>query len=455
MSKNPSGDPVLAAARDLKAQMQEGVVLPGDAAYEEARKVWNGAVDHRPAMIAFCRSVQNVQAAVRAARTHGLPLSVRGCGHDAFGRSVGTGALVIDISAMAQVEVDAADRVATVGGGTTAGAVAAAADAHGLLAVTGWHGVPGMAGLALGGGYGPLIASHGLALDNLVGAELVLADGRVVTADATHNPDLFWALRGGGGNFGVVTSLRLRLHPKCPMLGGAILFPWTDAERVLGGSAGIVASAGDSLTMLTGIFPLPDGSPGIMLAPAWTGEPDPGRTVMARLQQLGSPIHAQIGPMTYPDLLRSFDSQVVGGRHVALQSRCLPELTPRAISALIEAGGHRSSSMSAIVLQQFRGAAARIPADATAFGLRRDHVLVEIIAAWDAGAKDGGLHRQWARTLSDVLAVGALPGGYPNTLGPDDHDRIAHAYGGNAARLLQVKRSFDPDGVFSATPLPA
>ena len=195
---------------DLRAQMPGRVTARGDESYESARKVWNGAVDHYPAAIAFCENVDNVQAAVRTARAHDMPVSVRGRGHDFAGRSVRPDALVIDLSLMNHVHIEG--QIATVAGGAPAGKVIAAAAERNLMAVTGWHGLPGMIGAATVGGYGPLIASHGLALDHLVGAELVLADGQRITVDQEQNPDLLWALKGGGGNFGVVTSVKVRLH---------------------------------------------------------------------------------------------------------------------------------------------------------------------------------------------------------------------------------------------------
>jgi FAD/FMN-containing dehydrogenase len=281
---------------------------------------------------------------------------------------------------------------------------------------------------------------------------LVLADGRRVTTNADNNPDLLWALQGGGGNFGVVTSMKFRLHPHRQVVGGMILFPWSDADRVLTGYPDKAASAGNDLTVLAGIFCLPDGNPTLFLAPAWTGEPAQGEAIMASLQALGTPIHTQIGTMSYQGLIHSFDTRVVNGRHYALQTRWVPALTSKVISAIIESGSNLSSPFSTIILQHFRGAAAQIPLEATAFGLRREHFLVEIIAAWDGG--DGTNHRSWARDLSNALAPVSLPGGYPSMLGPDDRDQIALAYGSNLARLRDAKQRFDPHGLFSATPLP-
>ncbi len=441
------------AMRDLESQMRGRVIARGDEDYEKARKVWNGAVDHYPVAIAFCESAEDVQAAVRTARSHNMPVSVRSVGHDVAGRSVRPDALVIDLSRMNQVQI--ADQIATIAGGATAAKVIAAATANNRMVVTGWNGLPGMTGLTTVGGYGPLIASHGLALDSLAGAELVLADGQRLTVDHDKNPDLFWALQGGGGNFGVVTSMKVRLHPARQVLGGMILFPWGEAETVLGRYAKAIGSASNNLSVAIGIISLPDGGPALFLSPAWTGETSEGETAMEVLKGCGKPMHAQIASMSYQELIQSFDARVANDRHYAVETRWIPALDPEAISALLAGGASRTSPFSTIILQHFRGQATQVAPDSTAFGLRREHVLVEIIASWDPTAGDNGsAHKRWARDLCQALAPMSLPGGYPNLLAPHAQDQIAHAYGNNLARLQAVKRRFDPDGFFSATPLP-
>jgi FAD/FMN-containing dehydrogenase len=446
--------PRLAAARDLRSMMQGRVVALGDDGYAETRQIWNGAVDHRPALFALCETPVDVQAAMRVARTHSLPLSVRGGGHDWAGRALCHDGLVVDLSAMRRVGVDPKTRIATVTGGATAADLIAAAAPHRLVAVTGMVGAVGMAGLTLGGGYGPLLGRFGLALDNLLGAELVLADGRRVSADETENPDLYWALRGGGGNFGVVTSLKIRLHELHSLLAGLILFPWPEAPSVLRRYAEAMVMAPDELTVSAGVLSSPGGDPVLFLAPAWSGAPEQGEHVMATLQQLGTPLWVHLGAMSSIELLGMFDNRVVNGRCYALQTRWLPALMPETIAAIVTAGSARTSPHSAIVLHHFHGAATRVPLRATAFGIRREHFLLEVIAAWEPGAEsERGIHRRWAQKLSQALAPSALPGGYANLLGPGEHDQIARAYS-NIGRLQEVKRRFDPDRVFaSALPL--
>ena len=361
-------------------------------------------------------------------------------------RSLRHNGLVIDLSAMRTVEIDPEARIATVAGGATASDVVAAASRHGLVAVTGSCGMVGMTGLTLGGGYGQLSPRHGLALDNLLGADVVLGDGRSITTDAVEHPDLFWALRGGGGNFGVVTSLRIRLHPITEVLAGLILFPWEQAQSVLDRYTALVASVPDELGVLAGILSATDGSPVVFLAPLWSGDFTIGTPLIAEIQQFGTPIRAQVGPMTYGETLGMFNAQIVNGRNAGL--------TPAVIAELIVAGGARTSPLSMIVLHHCRGAATRVAPMATSFGLRREHFMLEIIAAWEPCFHDnGGTHRQWTHKLWQAMASAALPGGYANILGPGDRGQIRLAHGPNIGRLRTVKQHYDPDKVFSAIPL--
>jgi hypothetical protein len=250
--------------------------------------------------------------------------------------------------------------------------------------------------------------------------------------------------------------MRVQLHPIRQVLAGLMLFPWSQAESVLRGYAESIADAPDELSVSTGVLPGADGSPLAFLAPMWSGDGEQGEELIAKLRQAGTPVVDKVEPITYLDWLNMFAATAPVGRHYAAKNRSLAQLTPEAISTLVSSGQRRSSSFSGIIVHDFRGAATRVPLAATAFGLRTEHFMVEIIAAWEPTAEDDGeKHRGWARTLSENLAPHALPGGYPNMLGPDDHEQIAHAYGSNAARLQQLKRLFDPDGIFaSAVSLP-
>jgi FAD/FMN-containing dehydrogenase len=442
---------------ELQAAMSGRVALPGRELYDEGCRVWNGAVQRRPAIVAFCEQAEDVQAAVRAARRHGLPLSARGGGHDWAGRALRDGGLVINLTRMRDVAVDPQARVATIAGGALARDVAAAAGAHGLVAALGNCGTVGMAGLTLGGGYGPLCGSCGLAADNLLGAEVVLADGRRVVTGPDAEPDLFWALRGGGGNFGVVTSMRVRLHAARHMLVGTIIYNWNEAGAVLRRYAAFAAKAPDELGVAVGMMSGPDGESVIMLVALWNGDQRQGERVMEDVQAFGTPQSAHVGPATYADMLAQFDAWVEAahGCHWETRTRSLPALTEEAADAIIAGMAHTASPHCSVFWHHFHGAATRRAPDGAAFGVRLEHLMVEIIAAWKPDGDDGAAHRRWAQDLWQNLAPFALPGGYANLLGPDDREQAAGAYGGNAARLRAVKRRFDPDGVFaSAIPLP-
>jgi FAD/FMN-containing dehydrogenase len=437
---------------DLTAQLPADRVLSGQS-YEKARQIWNGAVSRLPAVIVQPESVDEVASVVRCARDHDLPLSVRGGGHDWAGRSLRDGAVVIDLSRMRGVVVDPEARTATLQGGATAGDVIAAARSHGLAAVTGTTGDVGMAGLTLGGGYGPLNGRFGLALDNLLGAELVAADGRRLIATAHSEPELYWALRGGGGNFGVVTSLRVQLHPVTEVLAGLIFFPLAQAADVWMRLNTTLAHCPDELSVQTGILTGPDDRPALFLSPVFSGDLSHGVSVIDELRGLGTSLSSQVASMSYSDMLALFDAQVVTGRHYAMRTRTISGYTADAVAALVDAGYRLSSPLSAVAIHHFHGAPTRVALEATAFGIRREHYVVEILAAWNP-REDGARHRAWADSVAGDLAAYALPGGYANLLGPLDHEQIAHAYGPNAVRLRAAKKLYDPEGVFSAIPLP-
>jgi len=444
-------------ADELQAGISGRVALPGDELYDDGCRAWNGAVRRHPAIVAFCEQPEDVQAAVRAARRHGLPLSVRGGGHDWAGRALRDDGLVIDLTGMRDVVVDPQARVATVAGGARVRDVAAAAGAHGLVAALGNCGTVGMAGLTLGGGYGPLSGTCGLAADNLLGADIVLADGRRVTTGPDAAPDLYWALRGGGGNFGVVTSLRVRLHPARDMLAGSVVYKWNEAGEVLRRYAAFAATAPDELGVPVGVMSGPDGEPVIMVVPLWNGERCQGERIMEEVRAFGTPQSAQVGPATYTDMLSQFDAWVeaADGCHWELRTRWLPALTVGAADAIVAAKARAGSPYCSVFWHHFHGAATRMAPDGAAFGLRHEHLMVEIVAGWKPDEDDGEAHRRWAQDLWQSLAPFALPGGYANLLGPDDREQAAGAYGGNAARLRVLKRRFDPDWVFaSAIPLP-
>ena len=426
--------------------------LPRSEGYVRGTRLWNGAIVKTPAAVARPQSLAEVQSLVRHARADRLAVSVRGGGHDWAGRALNHGGLVIDMSAMRGVRVDASRREALVEGGATTDDVVCAAEEYGLTAATGVVGDVGMVGFTLAGGYGPLNGVAGLGLDNLLEAQVVLADGTAVTATEDSLPELFWALRGGGANFGVVTSVRIRLHPLPTVVAGVMMYPLDQAGDVLTGFAATVPTMPDQLTVQTGMMTAPDGTPVVIVAPTWAGDAAESVPWIDRLKRLGSPIAAEVDLMPRSVQIHLVDEIVPPGRHYEMRTCNVTALTPDVIAALVAAGAARTSHASAIYLHHFHGAAARIAATDTAFATRAPHIMVEILAAWDSG--DPAPHVDWARALYDDLAVHALPGGYPNLIGPGQSDQADHAYGPNVQRLLTAKATWDGAGVFSATPLP-
>jgi FAD/FMN-containing dehydrogenase len=330
-------------------------------------------------------------------------------------------------------------------------------DPLGLAAVTGSVGAVGMAGLTLGGGYGPLIGRFGLALDNLLAAEVVLADGRIVVADDANEAELFWALRGGGGNFGVVTAMRHRLHELASVRSGVLVYPFCEARAVLDRCAAIAASAPRELTVQIGCVAGPNGPPLVLIVPTWCGLAAAGETRTEPFLRLGTLLSGALATTSYQTALSAFDAYLVDGQRTFMETSWLPAVDSDSTDAFIGAMAAAVSPGSAIFTHEFKCAATKVTAESTAFGLRREHVLVEILAAFadPAGEAAEERHRQWARAARQALAGKALPGGYPNLLVADHAERVANSYGPNAQRLMATKRHYDPGNVFcSAIPLP-
>ncbi|MFF8092535.1 FAD-binding oxidoreductase [Streptomyces sp. NPDC016675] len=461
-----AGDAVSTALlAELRSRIPADRVLTNGPEYIRAVALFNAAVDVRPSAVVRCATTADVQAGVRASRNHGVPLSVRGGGHDFWGRAFRPGGLVLDLTHMREVQVDITHRVATVGGGALSSDVVSAAERVGLTAVTGTAGAVGMVGLTLGGGYGPLIGQFGLAADNLLGAEVVLADGSRVNTDAENHPDLFWALRGGGGNFGVVTSARIRLHPVPTTVSGTILYPITQSARVLADLGGMLQDCPDELTVDVGFLPGPDGEPTVYVAPTWSGNLEVGNAEngpVRALAGLGTPVLAEVGPVARSATLAATDAMFPPGRKGAIRTRTVQSVSGSIATVLDGAAQEFTSPFSAIVWHQFHGAATRPPLGSTAFGRREPHLMIELISMWEggdgtdnAGSGDGrSPHLRWLEELHAALGPFSLPGGYVNFLGPETPEQIADSYGPNTERLLAVKSAVDPDFVFAATPLP-
>jgi FAD/FMN-containing dehydrogenase len=452
----PMPDQIERTLRTLAGQLPGRVFKPGQDGYTAGTSIWAKPVGPLPRAVIHCVTSEDAQSAIRTARDCALPLSVRGGGHGWAGRAL-CGGIVIDLSGMNGGHVDADRRCVIISGGARAADLTAVTDPLHLAAATGTCSAVGMAGLTLGGGYGPLIGRFGLALDNLLAAQVVLADGRVVIADESNEPELFWALRGGGGNFGVVTAMRYRVRDLPSVRTGVLVYSFAEARAVLRHCADIAASSPEDLTVELGLVVGPDGEPVVMVHPTWCGLLADAEARMAPFLKLGTLLAGSLEAMSYGASLTLYDPYVVNGQRVFMDTCWLPALDSAGIDVFVEPMATAASPGCAVFTHEFKGAASRVPAEATAFGLRRDHVLVEILASYvDRSVKEEEQrHRRWAQATRQAFARIALPGGYPNFLTGDDPDRVEKSYGPNAGRLIAVKRHYDPDNIFnSANPLP-
>jgi FAD/FMN-containing dehydrogenase len=449
-------DQIERTLRSLDGQLPGRVFRPGEDGYAAATAIWAKPVGPLPRAVVHCATTDDVRLSIAIARDCGLPLSVRGGGHGWAGRALCAG-IVIDLSGMNGVSVAADHRSATISGGARAADVAAVTDPLHVAAVTGTCSTVGMAGLTLGGGYGPLIGRFGLALDNLLAAQVVLADGRAVVASRNNEEELFWALRGGGGNFGVVTAMRYRLHRLPGVRTGLLVYPFSEAKAVLRRCADIAASSPEDLTVEFACAGGPDGKPIVLVHPTWCGLPADSEARVAPFLRLGTLLAGNLEAMSYGTSLTLYDPYIVNGQRVFMETCWLPAFDSAAIDVFVEATETAASAGCAVFTHEFKGAASHVPVEATAFGLRCDHMVVEILATFvdRSDKEEEQRHRQWARATRQAFAPMALPGGYPNFLVGDDAERVEQSYGPNAGRLIAAKRHYDPDNIFNSTiPLP-
>jgi FAD/FMN-containing dehydrogenase len=436
----------------LLAELRGRLLLPGEPGYDSARTSWNAMIDRRPALIVRAAGVADVIAAVRFAAAHDLLLAVRGGGHNVAGNAVCEGGLMLDLSAMRGVRVDPAARTARAEGGATWGDLDAEAQAFGLATTGGVISSTGIAGLTLGGGIGWLMGSYGLACDNLLSLDLVTAAGELITAGADRHPELFWGLRGGGGNFGVVTSFEFRLHPVGPQLyGGLLLYPATGATAVLAGMRDFVAGAPDELGRLIGLVTAPDGTPAVMLVLVYNGPPDAGARVVEPLRALGPPLVDTRGVMSYRQVQTMLDAGSPPGRRNYWKSSFLDALPDGAIDALVACFRERPAPGAQIILECMGGAVARVGSDDTAFGHRTSAFNFLAAAGWTDPAGDEA-HLAWVRATWRAMQPFAAEGVYVNYLGAEAEEggaRVRAAYGpGKYDRLVALKTGYDPHNLF-------
>ena len=441
----------------LAAQISGGVLTAADAAYDEARKVWNATIDRRPAAIARCLVATDVQTAVRFAAAHRMLLSVRGGGHHIAGNAVAEGGIMVDLSAMRAINVDPVRRTARVGAGALLADVDRATQAHGLAVPLGINSTTGVAGLTLGGGFGWLTRRYGMTVDNLVGATVVTADGRVELVSETSQPDLFWALRGGGGNFAIVTSFEFQLHRVGPELhAGLVVYPFAQARQVLRAWRDFTADSPDELSVwsvLRKAPPLPflpaaaHGTDVVIFALVHSGSVEAGQRAAAPVLGFGDPIASALGPTPYAGFQSAFDPLLTPGQRNYWKSNNFSAMSDAAIEVVIASAAQSPDPQCEIFLAQLGGAMARVEPDATAYVARDARYVMNVHGRWSDPADDEKV-RSWARRVFSAAAVHATGSGYVNFLTEDEGERVAASYGVNHARLQALKRRYDPDNLF-------
>ena len=442
---------IASAVAELRHTFSGQLLKPTDADYDEARRVHNGLIDKHPAVIARCRSAADVASAVSLIQRLGLEAAVRGGGHNVAGRATIDGGLMIDVSPMKGVFVDSERRIARVQGGVTWAELNRETQLHGLAVTGGVVSSTGVAGLTLGGGLGWLMSKHGLALDNLLSVELVTAAGEQILTSTNEKPDLFWAVRGGGGNFGVATSFEFQLHPIGPTVtGGLIAHQIQSARDILGLFRDSTVSLPDEQTIVGGLIHAPDGS-GTKLAAMVTchcGTLGAGEKAMQPLKQFGSPAMDALGPMPYCDLNAMLDAAYPKGALNYWKSCFLSSLSDDAIDTMIACFARCPTPMGQIILEHVHGAVSRVAVEDTAFPHRSTGYNFLLISEWiDPAISDRCI--AWARETYAAMAPFAAPGRYVNYLGDDEaDDPIAAAYGPNYRRLQRIKSKYDPKNFF-------
>ncbi|GAB0108102.1 FAD-binding oxidoreductase [Nocardia sp. JMUB6875] len=435
------------------------LILPGDADYHEARRVWNGAIDRFPAFIARCSSAEDVAAAVRFGVRHDLAIAVRGGGHSFPGLSVCEGGLVIDLSPMRSIEIDPEARLAQVGPGVLWAQLDSAAEAHGLAVPGGEVSHTGVAGLTLGGGVGWLSRQYGLTCDNLIAAQLVTATGDIIEVTEDAHPDLLWGLRGGGGNFGIVTRFTLRLNPiPIPLYAGMALYPLASAEAALKSFLDLARTAPDALGLNAALITAPPapfipprlhGTPMLAVAACHTGAHAEAEALIRPLRTAGDLVFDGFGPMSYTVLQTLVDDSAPAGFPVYARAEWLGPLDDLFIERLVESAWRMTSPMSQVLLRITGGAIARVPAADTAFGFRHATAMLTVASMWPDRTASDSAHRDWTQETWQAMQPWSAGGGYVNHLQDEGPQRVRQAYGEQTwQRLATLKQKFDPDNVF-------
>ena len=445
------------AIQDFKARLRGAVLLREEPGYEEARSIWNAMIDRRPALIVRCSGVADVVASVNFARENGVLLAVRGGGHNIAGSALCDDGIVIDLSKMKSANVDPGARRATIEAGATLADLDAATQAHGLATPLGINSTTGVAGLTLGGGFGWLSRKYGMTIDNLESAEVVTAAGEVVRASATEHPDLFWALRGGGGNFGVVTRFTFRLYTLGPeVLSGLIVYPLSQAKHVLERYRDFAAKAPDELSawaILRAAPPLPflppeaHGMGIVAIGLLYAGDPKRGEPLIEPLRKLGTRVGEHVGVQPYVAWQQAFDPLLTAGARNYWKSHNLTTIEDGLIDVVVRYAGKLPTPQCEIFVAALGGATARPAPGSTAYAHRNARFVMNVHGRWNDAADDArGMG--WARDFFQAAAPFATGGAYVNFMTADEGDRVRAAYGSNYDRLAQVKRKHDPSNLF-------
>lgn len=445
-----------AVLNDFKSVLLGSLLQAEDQGYEAARTLWNGMIDLRPSLIARCTGAADVISCVKFARKHNLLISVKGAGHNIAGKASANGSFMIDLSLMNGVSVDPDAKTATVGPGATLRMLDHETQAFGLATPVGINSTTGISGLTLGGGFGWLSRSLGLTVDNLLSADIVTADGKLLHASDKENPDIFWAIRGGGGNFGIVTSFKFRLHPIGPMLlAGLIVHPFSEADKVFRYYRDFVAKAPDQLTcwvVLRKAPPLPflpadvHGKEIFIIAVVYAGDMQEGEKLLEPLRKFGEPIADVVGPTPFTGFQQAFDPLLTPGARNYWKSHNFAELTDEAIDTITGYVGELPSPLSEIFIGNLGGAVNRVPVNATAYPHRDPNFVMNVHTRWE----DKGSDKEcidWARKLFEATARFATGGVYVNFIS-EGEDLVPSAFGANYQRLAEIKKKYDPDNFF-------
>jgi FAD/FMN-containing dehydrogenase len=436
------------AIQVLADQLRGQVIRAGDAEYDAARAIFNAMIDRKPALIARCATADDVVAAVTFAREQNMLVSIKGGGHNVAGNAVCDGGLVIDLSSMKGIQVDPAARTVRAEGGVLWQEFDAATQEHGLATTGGAVSTTGIAGLTLGGGIGFLVRRFGLASDNLLAVEIVTADGQVRTASASEHPDLFWGVRGGGGNFGVVTEFTYRLHPVGPtVMGGLLIHPFERARDVFTFYRDFAPTAPDELTVIPGMLTGPDGNRIVAFVVCYSGPLEESERVLGPLRGFGPPVADLLAPMPYTSVQQLFDPAYPAGRRNYWKSSFVDDFSDAAIDTLIEWFAKVPSPWTAAAFEHLGGRVSRINADATAFSQRGARYNFLITSGWADPAEDEANIR-WTRDFWQAMQPHARAAAYVNYLAAEEQDRIAAAYGDKYERMVALKTTYDPTNLF-------